>query len=95
MRKILIEAEFEDTPIRHAYVTCPECSKKFDVDDARGMRERPFSYASELAWADYRCPVCGAAFGEVMDDEVEIKEVGYPQCAKGAYQKKEVWEMSK
>lgn len=94
MREVLIEAEFEDTPVRHAYVTCPECGRKFNVHDALGMRERPLLHASELGWTDYHCPICKAVFGGDRGDEIKVEEVGYPKCAKGAYKKKEVWKMS-
>ena len=99
MRHILAEVEFEDRPIRHAYLTCPECCRKFEITDCLehdSLRGRRFSYfESSIRWSTYYCPICGATFGCDEGDELDIKEVMYPNCAKGVYEKKEVWEMKK
>ena len=101
-KKILFEVEFEPAKIRHAYVTCPECGKKFnanDIKDDNAWIDDEF----DLTRASYSCPCCSNTFGvsrgAFYDYDVdykvynhEVKEVGYPECAKGALQRKEVWE---
>lgn len=111
-KKILFEVEYESAPIRHVYVTCPECGKKFDANDiifanSIGVAKSSSTYIRDdydLNSYTYRCPCCDQifqskrgyvhAFGDDSSKvyDVEIKEVGYPECAKGALQKREVWE---
>lgn len=93
---IIFEVEFESAPIRHAYVICPECGRKYC---ARTITEDALHDAVDLRYAKFQCPVCGCSFSGHDRDwdsynecEVEIREVPYPECAKGALKKKEVWE---
>lgn len=93
---IIFEVEFESAPIRHAYVTCPECGRKYC---ASTITEDALHDAVDLRYAKFQCPVCGCSFSGHDRDwdsynecEVEIREVPYPECAKGALKKKEVWE---
>lgn len=89
--KVLFEVEYEDTPIRHAYVTCPACGRKFCADDTCISKDHLF-YEFDLLYADYCCPVCKAEWSRDSGDTFEIKEVGYPKCAEGALKKVEKWE---
>ena len=91
---IVFEVEFESAPIRHAYVTCPECGRKYC---ASTITEDALHDAVDLQYAKFQCPVCGCSFSGHDRDwdkmrEVKIREISYPECAKGALQKKEVWE---
>ena len=93
---IIFEVEFESAPIRHAYVTCPECGRKYC---AGTITEDALHDAVDLQYAKFQCPVCGCSFSGHDPDwnfgkmrEVKIREVSYPECAKGALKKKEVWE---
>lgn len=91
---IVFEVEFESAPIRHAYVTCPECGRKYC---ASTITEDVLHDAVDLQYAKFLCPVCGCSFSGHDRDwdemrEVKIREISYPECAKGALQKKEVWE---
>lgn len=93
---IIFEVEFEIAPIRHAYVICPECGRKYC---ASTITEDALHDAVDLRYAKFQCPVCGCSFsGHDRDWDsynergVEIREVPYPECAKGALKKKEVWE---
>lgn len=101
-KKILFEVEFEPAKIRHAYVTCPECGKKFsayDIKNCNGWIDDEF----DLLYTSYDCPCCSSTFGvsrgALNDYDVGyktykhvVKEVGYPECAEGALHRKEVWE---
>ena len=89
--KVLFEVEYEDTPIRHAYVTCPACGKKFCAADACISKDH-LLYESDLFYSDYCCPVCKAEWSRDDGDIFDVKEVGYPKCAKGALKKVERWE---
>lgn len=93
---IRFEVELESAPIRHAYVICPSCKRKFNVYDI--AESRPHDVV-DLAYAKFECPVCDCGFSGHDPDwqfweqrPVEIKEVPYPQCSEGALQRKETWE---
>ena len=93
---IIFEVEFESAPIRYAYVTCPGCGRKYCAYD---ITEDALHDAEDLQYAKFQCPVCGCSFSGHDPDwdfgkmrEVKIREVSYPECAKGALEKKEVWE---
>ena len=93
---IIFEVEFEIAPIRHAYVTCPECGRKYCAQE---ITENRLHSAIDLQYAKFQCPICGCSFSGHDRDwtfskirEVEVREVPYPECAKGALEKKEVWE---
>lgn len=93
---IVFEVEFESAPIRHAYVTCPGCGRKYCAYDITKDRLHD---AVDLQFAKFQCPLCGCVFSGHDPDwsfsrmyEVEIRDVSYPKCAKGALEKKEVWE---
>lgn len=92
MANVLFEVEYEIPRFRHIYVTCPKCGSKFSGYDAF---EKQISCAHQLSGEFMTCPICGAIynFGNYpSDDKAIIKEVDYPECAKGAKQKKVVWE---
>lgn len=92
--KIIFEVEFEPQTVRHAYVTCPQCGRKYDAHDI-GLR-RGITYESTLFCTEYNCPVCGCTFTpnypSSQNPNYVLKEVGYPACAQGALTRKEVWE---
>ena len=101
-KKILFEVEYEPCIIRHAYVTCPVCGKKYRVSDIKVDGNSWVRYEHELTLGEYCCPSCELNFTPYSGNAdtwrgieyfpAEIKEVGYPDCAKGALYKKEVWE---
>lgn len=116
MNEILFEVEYEECPIRHAYVTCPSCGKKFDAGDIvyelpNGRLNDRYHHISsdhELVHSSYKCPCCEVIFAcdlgfatygrnagfncEPTLYKHKSNEVGYPECAKGALKRKEVWE---
>ena len=90
MYSIHFEVEYERVPIRHAYVTCPNCGRKFD---ARDITTEQISDEVDLIYARYACPVCAAEFQPYTHDEgYLVEEVNFPKCAEGALQKREVWQ---
>lgn len=95
-RQILAEVEFEVPLIRFAYLTCPECGKKFNISDLNPSIN--VYDVADLKYACFTCPVCGEEFGRREynegDDKICIREVDYPDCAKGACKKIETWEVA-
>lgn len=101
-KKILFEVEYEPCIIRHAYITCPGCGRKYLACDIRTDGSRQIRYEHELTLGEYCCPSCELHFtpysgnanlwNDVRYFPAEIREVGYPDCAEGALYKKEVWE---
>lgn len=91
MADVVFEVEYECTPIRHAYVTCPKCHNKFMASE---VTDRNMSYEYEIRSAYMVCPICNEHydFTRSGSDRPIIKEVCYPKCAEGAKYKREVWE---
>lgn len=85
---VVFEMEYNAPTVRHAYVYCPECGKKFNAREI-GSGRSFMTTEAEFLFARYECPCCGVMF-EARD--CVIKKVPYPKCAEGALQKKEVWE---
>ena len=92
MAKVLFEVDYDLTPIRHLYVTCPGCNFKLEASDFFG---RHISYMYQIFGETVHCPVCGQEYTFLSvagKDEAVIKEVSYPKCAEGAKTRKVVWE---
>ena len=98
-KKIMFDVEFESAPVRHVYVTCPDCGSKFDASDVMTHR---ISYESDISIGNtFICPICGSSYDTVYsegrclhktDAVAVIREVPYPKCADGALKQKTVWE---
>ena len=87
-----VRVEYDDTPIRHCAVQCPECERWFI---GRDITEDRLSFESDIHRAQFKCPVCGYVFGGNEYQgyaNVHIKECGVNEVYEGCLHRKEVWE---
>lgn len=66
--------EYEITPIRFAYVNCPNCEEEFDAK-WHGKTEGGYSINddADLQFGKFKCPECKYKFS-TRGEEVEIEE---------------------
>jgi transposase-like protein len=69
---IKFDVEFEITPIRFVYVTCPKCNNKFDGRNYGETESGSCLHDKvDLMFAKFICPHCAYKF-ETRGQEIEI-----------------------
>lgn len=85
-----VKVQYEDTPIRHIAVQCPNCNKWFRGWD---IVKGDLRYAYQINFAEFTCPICNEKFGGIQHaDKPNIKKSAYPEIYEACVKKKEVWE---
>ena len=87
-----VRVEYDQIPIRHIAVQCPNCEEWFH---GRDIADNDLIYRRDIDIAIFNCPLCGTSFGDydsIAFDYAEIKEVGYPDIYHGVRERKVTWE---
>lgn len=87
-KKVNMKVEYENTPIRHLAVQCPDCNFWFMGHD---IIKRECLFKHQLTGAECHCPKCGSEFK--VDYESDIEESGdFPEFYDKCLKQKVTWE---
>lgn len=84
-----VKVEYEETPIRHIAVECPECGNWFYGND---ITDDNLTYIYNVRRAVFHCPVCHNTFDSLESGGLDIQEESYPDVYNSCLHKKVVLE---